>query len=135
MNWAIKHGFPHGGWCPAGKLAEDGKIADSYQLSETPSSDYAVRTEWNVRDSDATLIFSLAPQLTGGSKLTQEFCIRYRKPCLHIHPELDAVRLAREFLKRNPVKVLNIAGSRISREPGIVEFVRVTLDGVFSDIT
>ncbi|MGH8710662.1 MAG: putative molybdenum carrier protein [Burkholderiales bacterium] len=135
LNWAIKHGFPHGGWCPAGKLAEDGKIADSYQLSETPSSDYAVRTEWNVRDSDATLIFSLAPQLTGGSKLTQEFCIRYRKPCLHIHPELDAVRLAREFLKRNPVKVLNIAGSRISREPGIVEFVRVTLDGVFSDIT
>jgi len=132
LDWAIKHGFPHGGWCPAGKLAEDGGIADRYQLSETPSSDYAERTEWNVRDSDATLIFSLAPELTGGSKLTQEFCIKYRKPCLHIHPGLDAARLVREFLKRYPVKVLNIAGPRISREPGIVEFVMVTLDRVFS---
>jgi hypothetical protein len=131
LDWAIKHGYPHGGWCPAGKLAEDGQMADRYQLSETPSSDYAVRTEWNVRDSDATLIFSLAPLLTGGSKLTQEFCIRYRKPCLHVHPELDAVKLAREFLKRNPVKVLNIAGSRVSREPGIADFVTITLDQVF----
>jgi len=131
LDWAIKHGFPHGGWCPAGKMAEDGRMADRYQLSETPSSDYAVRTECNVRDSDATLIFSLAPQLTGGSKLTQELCIRYRKPCLHIHPELDAVKLAREFLKRNPVKVLNIAGSRISREPGIADFVTIILDQVF----
>jgi len=112
-------------------MAEDGRMADRYQLSETPSSDYAVRTEYNVRDSDATLIFSLAPQLTGGSKLTQELCIRYSKPCLHIHPELDAAKLAREFLKRNPVKVLNIAGSRISREPGIADFVTIILDQVF----
>ena len=131
MDWAIEHGFPHGGWCPAGKLAENGRIADCYQLSETPSSDYAERTEWNVRDSDATLIFSLAPELTGGSKLTQEFCIKHHKPCLHIHPELDAVKLVGEFLKRYPIKVLNIAGPRVSREPGIVEFVTVTLDRVF----
>ncbi len=134
MDWAIKHGFPHGGWCPAGKLAENGRIAERYKLSETPSSDYAERTEWNVRDSDATLIFSLAPELTGGSKLTQEFCIKCRKPCLHIHPGLDAVRLVRKFLKRYPVKVLNIAGPRVSREPGIVEFVIATLDQVFSEI-
>jgi hypothetical protein len=84
-----------------------------------------------VRDSDATLIFSFAPELTGGSKLTQEFCVKQRKPCLHIHPKLDAVKLVREFLKRYPIKVLNIAGSRVSREPGIVEFVTVTLDAVF----
>ena len=117
-----------------GKLAEDGKIAERYQLSETPSLDYAERTEWNVRDSDATLIFSLAPQLTGGSKLTQEFCIKQRKPCLHVHPELDAVRLVREFLERYPVKVLNIAGPRVSREPGIAEFVSAILDQVFSGL-
>ena len=131
MNWAIKHGFPHGGWCPAGKIAEDGRMADHYKLSETPSSDYAERTEWNVYGSDATLIFSLASELTGGSKLTQEFCIKQRKPCLHIHPKLDAVRLVREFLKRYPIKVLNIAGSRASKEPGIAKFVTLILDQVF----
>ncbi len=135
LDWAIKHGFPHGGWCPAGKLVENGRIAEHYKLSETPSSDYSERTEWNVRDSDATLIFSLASELTGGSKLTQEFCIKYRKPCLHIHPELDAAGLVRDFLKRHPVRALNIAGSRVSKEPGIVEFVTVTLDRVFFDIS
>jgi hypothetical protein len=127
----MKRSFLHGGWCPAGRLAEDGRIADRYKLSETPSSDYAERTERNVRDSDATLIFSLAPELTGGSKLTQEFCVKQRKPCLHIHPALDAVKLVGKFRERYPINVLNIAGSRISREPGIVEFVTVTLDGVF----
>jgi Circularly permutated YpsA SLOG family len=127
----MKRSFPHGGWCPAGRLAEDGRIADRYKLSETPSSDYAERTEWNVRDSDATLIFSLASELTGGSKLTQEFCIKQRKPCLHVHPKLDSVQLIGGFLRRYPIKVLNIAGPRVSREPGIVEFVTVTLDGIF----
>jgi len=131
LDWAIKRSFPHGGWCPAGRLAEDGRIADRYKLSETPSSEYAERTEWNVRDSDATLIFSLASELTGGSKLTQEFCIKQCKPCLHVHPKLDSVKLVGEFLRRYPIKVLNIAGPRVSREPGIVEFVTVTLDGIF----
>jgi hypothetical protein len=131
LDWAIKRGFPYGGWCPAGRRAEDGKINDRYQLSETPSSDYDERTEWNVRDSDATLIFSLAAEVTGGSKLTQEFCIMHRKPCLHVHPKLNAVVLIREFLKRYPVKVLNIAGPRLSREPGIADYVLSILDQVF----
>ncbi len=41
-----------------------------YQLQEAPSSGYPQRTEWNVRDSDGTVIFSIAPVLTGGSKQT-----------------------------------------------------------------
>jgi len=131
LHWAIEHGFPHGGWCPAGRRAEHGKIADCYQLSETPSWDYAERTEWNVRDSDATLIFSLVPRLTGGSKLAREFCARYRKPWLHVHPQVDAVSRIRRLLRRYPVNVLNIAGSRASKEPGIGAFVKITLDGVF----
>ena len=84
-----------------------------------------------MRDSNATLIFSLAPELTGGSKLAQEFCIKYRKPCLHVHPKLDGVTLIREFLKRYQVKVVNIAGPRASREPGIGDYVAMVLDRVF----
>jgi len=70
LDFAIEHGIPHGGWCPKGRQAEDGPIDGRYQLKETPTSDYAQRTEWNVRDSDATVLFSLAPELTGGSKKT-----------------------------------------------------------------
>lgn len=50
LDVAIRHGFPHGGWCPKGRLAEDGPIGGQYNLTETPSGDFIQRTEWNVRD-------------------------------------------------------------------------------------
>ena len=72
LDFALAHGLPHGGWCPRGRKAEDGPIDARYQLQESPSADYPQRTEWNVRDSDGTVVFSLAPVLTGGSKKTVE---------------------------------------------------------------
>ena len=75
LDWAIEHSISHGGWCPKGRMAENGKIDSRYQLEETPSQDYAQRTQWNVRDSDATLIFSIGQNLLGGSLLTKNFAI------------------------------------------------------------
>jgi hypothetical protein len=40
LDWAIFHDIPHGGWCPKGRRAEDGKIPPQYQLTETPSASY-----------------------------------------------------------------------------------------------
>lgn len=128
LDWAIAHGLPHGGWCPAGRRAEDGVIADVYQLIETPSRAYETRTKWNVRDSDATLIISQRAELTSGSKRTQEFAIALGKPCLHLHAGIDAVATLRDFLAKHAVAVLNIAGPRESTEPGIGRFVLATLD-------
>ncbi len=45
LDFAIAHGIPHGGWCPQGRLAEDGTIDARYRLKETPSADYPQRTE------------------------------------------------------------------------------------------
>ena len=73
LDWALAHGMPCGGWCPKGRKAEDGPIDSKYPLKETPSSSYLQRTEWNVRDSDATVLFSIESALTGGSKKTVEF--------------------------------------------------------------
>jgi len=56
LDAAIGLGIPHGGWCPRGRLAEDGPIPARYVLSETDSPEYWLRTEQNVSDSDATLI-------------------------------------------------------------------------------
>jgi hypothetical protein len=72
LDWAIFHDIPHGGWCPKGRKAEDGVIPPQYQLTETPSASYLQRTEWNVRDSDGTVIFTMAAKLGGGSKRTAE---------------------------------------------------------------
>jgi hypothetical protein len=45
LDVAIALGIPHGGWCPRGRVAEDGRIADRYQLEETDSPDFPIRTE------------------------------------------------------------------------------------------
>jgi hypothetical protein len=90
LDWAITHGVPHGGWCPAGRIAEGGVIPARYQLTEVPDGGgYRQRTEANVCDSHATLIVSIAPELTGGSHETMLFARRLAKPWLHLHPGMD----------------------------------------------
>src|SRR4029077_925972 len=85
LDWAIARGIPHGGWCPKGRRAEDGIIAPSYKLHKTPSIHYVERTEWNVRDSDGTIIFTVRTTLSGGSLKTAEFARKYGRPWLHVH--------------------------------------------------
>jgi Circularly permutated YpsA SLOG family len=79
LDWALKHKAPWGGWCPKGRKAEDGPIDSKYPLKETPSASYLQPTEWNVRDSDATVLFSIQPTLSGGSKRTMEFAREARE--------------------------------------------------------
>lgn len=131
LDFAIAHGIEHGGWCPRGRLAEDGVIGPEYNLTETPLADTAQRTEWNVRDSDATVIFSIGPVITAGSKFTATCAALHRKPCVHISKALDGPNAAtklRAFLQRHTVKCLNVAGPRASNEPDIGTFVREMLE-------
>lgn len=122
LDWALAHGVLHGGWCPAGRKSEDGRISDVYMLTETPSRGYLERTQWNVRDSDATLIFTMSSTLDGGSKRTAEFADRLGKPWLQIWPSSSA-HDAVVFLQRHRIQVLNVAGKRASAAPGIAALV------------
>jgi hypothetical protein len=133
LDLAIKGNIPHGGWCPRGRLAEDGIIDSCYKLFETPTADPAQRTEWNVRDSDGTVIFSIAPKLSGGSAKTEMFARQCRKPCVHICLERDrekATEMLAKFLVENKIQILNVAGPRQSEEPQIAEFVIQTVGAV-----
>ena len=133
LDWAIWHDIPHGGWCPKGRKAEDGPIGSKYLLKETPTSNFPQRTEWNVRDSDGTVIFSLAPALTGGSKKTAAFAIKHKKPWLHIYRDgqYDAAELLLRFISDHRIKILNVAGPRASKEPQIAAFVKKVLEEAF----
>src|ERR1035437_10687568 len=84
LDFAIDHRIPHGGWCPHGRKAEDSTIASRYKLQETTTSGYVQRTGWNVRDSDGTVVFSVAAELTGGSKKTVFLAHKHGKPVLRI---------------------------------------------------
>jgi len=131
LDWAIAHGLSHGGWCPAGRPNEAGTIAPIYELQETQSSGYLARNRQNVLDSDATLIFSLASDLDGGSRRTALYASKFAKPWMHIHPATEIEQVL-GFLSRHNVRVLNVAGKRESVAPGIHAFTTSVLDAVLT---
>lgn len=134
LDVAIWHEFSYGGWCPKGRKAEDGPLPLVYQLQETPSSNYLQRTDWNVRDSDGTVIFTMSQTLAGGSKRTAEFAESLGKPWLHIAPGIGGYQPERtilEFVRENEIKALNVAGSRGSKEPEIYRWVKWMLVDAF----
>ena len=144
LDAAIACNIPHGGRCPKGRKAEDGVIPAKYLLQESKSASYTVRTEANVRDSDATVVFTLG-RATGGSLKTIEFCHKHKKPCLHIdlatHDKSRTVKAVVDWLEGRgeydqdglfAIKPsvhcnLNVAGSRESKAAGIQEMVMVVM--------
>jgi hypothetical protein len=129
LDAALELGFPCGGWCPADRLAEDGKIPERYPVVELANGGYAERTAHNVADSDGTLIIAHGP-LIGGTRETVQFCIRQRKPHLVIDLRTrsidEAIAQALEFVRTlssrahsglGMTTVLNIAGPRASQWP------------------
>ena len=136
LDWAIDHQVPHGGWCPSGRLAEDGPIPDHYHLYEVPNEGgYRQRTRANVQDSDATLIVSIEAELSGGSLETAKFCDRFGKPWLHVHPGMDWLASISSWLTHTSIKTLNVAGPRASREAGVASLTREVLDELWRLMT
>ncbi len=124
LDAAITLGIPHGGWCPRGRLAEDGVIPPQYQLRETGTARYFFRTRQNVADSSGTLILCRSLPLQGGTELTYRCAQRLAKPCLIVDLSLDptqdeAVDQVRCWIRDERLHVLNVAGPRESSTPGI----------------
>ncbi len=135
LDAALDRALPCGGWCPRGRRAEDGVIPDRYPLQETPSSDYSERTEWNVRDSDATLVLTWGPP-TGGTAYTIERAVDLGRPLLVV--DLSAAAgpdPVRAWLRGEDVRVLDVAGPRESGCPGIHAQARRFLEQVFTSAT
>ncbi len=136
LDFAIAHGIPHGGWCPRGRLAEDGAIPACYQLQETTSVRYPQRTRWNIRDTDVTVLLTLSPHLRGGTALTARLADQLGKPWIHLYPDRDkspealGQRLG-AFVTRHQAQRINIAGPRASQEARIEPFVRAVLIAAF----
>lgn len=119
LDVALALGIPCGGWCPRDRYAEDGRIGDRYQLAETTSGDTAQRTEWNVRDSDGTLVLTRGNP-SGGTALTIRFARAMARPFLIVDlaEPLDPDQ-ARLWIRENRIGVLNVAGPRETKVPGI----------------
>lgn len=127
LDIAIELNYEYGGWCPRGRKAEDG-IIDPIKyanLEETSSDNYPQRTEFNVRDSDGTLIIINGEQMnmSRGSKLTVRMTKKYNKPLFIINlnennDNLNEIKII-EWILMNNIQILNIAGPREETTPGI----------------
>lgn len=130
LDAARERGIPHGGWLPKGRITEDGPLGQEYCLQELDSYRYRDRTRKNVEESDGTLIVSYGP-LSSGSALTEALAIRYDRPCLHLNMDYfsleDAVQVVEQWLRRNTIQVLNVAGPRASSDERIYATVRELL--------
>lgn len=132
LDAAIELSIEHGGWAPLGRKAEDGTIPDKYQLQEAPSPDYRVRTEFNVRDSDMTILFVAKGGLfeDSGSYLTTRLAEAHGKFWVlyaTFQDQATVVRSLRETLLEKKPEVLNVAGNRESRAPGIQQWTTEVL--------
>lgn len=137
LEAALDSGFSCGGWCPQGRLAEDGAIAERYPLAELAGG-YEERTLRNVLDSDGTVILH-SGALEGGTRQTMLRCQEHRKPC----KLLDAARLSPEqaahqlvaFVTSGEISVLNVAGPRASKWPEGHAYAYKTITRLLRDLT
>ncbi len=123
------------GWCPRGRLSEQGQIPNRYPLKETPSADPTQRTKWNVRDADATLILA-AGVLAGGTPLARDCAVRQEKPHLVVDPTGASIAVATEiseWLDAREIRILNVAGPRESASPGIYDAAAKLLRAVLAE--
>ena len=119
LDVALALSLPVGGGCPKGRRAEDGPIPDRYPLVETPERNYPARTRRNIEDSDGTLILNRGT-LDGGTALTVAHARQIGKPCLVVALE-EGIEPAtfREWRAAHHMQVLNVAGPRESKRPGV----------------
>lgn len=141
LQAAIDSGLSHGGWCPPGRICENGKIPDQFDLKETPSerdpsaSDIprSQRTIWNVRDSDASLIFMRPEHKDKGTELAIQTFVDLGKPYLIIDPANgETVAMIKKWLNEMDIEILSIGGPGEHSNPGIYNTVYDILIQIFT---
>jgi hypothetical protein len=131
LDVALRHGIKCGGWCPAGRLDEFGKIPDRYPVQELQGGGFIERTLQNVKDSDGTVVI-YPVELRGGTEQTVRFCLELER----VHELIDASKISAEgaakligdFVDKNKINILNVAGPRESEWPEGYDYVSRALN-------
>jgi Circularly permutated YpsA SLOG family len=134
LDVALEHGIESGGWCPPGRVDEFGRIPDRYPLKELGDGGFTERTLQNVKDSDGTVVV-YPGKLSGGTEQTVRFCVEQQRP----HELIDASNVSTEkaaqlianFVRKNKIHTLNVAGPRQSEWPEGYDYAYRTLVAFF----
>lgn len=129
LEVAKKLNIETGGWAPPDLQNEAGDIPSRFNLEPTPTTfsknaphlPRSLRTEWNVRDGDGTLIILSNENFTDpGTHFTLKTAAILSKPTFTIY--LDSKTSVAEFhswISSNLIKTLNVAGPAESNCTGI----------------
>jgi putative molybdenum carrier protein len=142
LDVALRHDITCGGWCPAGRLDEFGKIPGHYPLQELHGGGFTERTLQNVKDSDGTVVI-YPGELCGGTEQTVRFCVDLKRPHQLIDASKtsaeDAAKLIADFVRKNEIRIQNVAGPRQSQWPEGYDYtsraVALFLDSITSKST
>ena len=138
LDVALKHGIGCGGWCPAGRLDEFGKIPDHYPVQELQGGGFTERTLQNVKDSDGTVVV-YPGELRGGTEQTVRFCVDLKRPHRLINAsKISAERaseLIADFVCDNRIGILNVAGPRQSEWLEGYEYASRALSAFLYNVT
>ena len=133
LDFALDNNIPCGGWCPKGRITEDGIIPDRYPLKETETRDYSQRTYRNVKNSDGTIVF-VKDRIDKGTGNTIDFAEQLDKPLYLVHLNMNIedqqLGIYNWFIDNN-IKKINIAGAKESHCPGIYKITRKFLDALY----
>ncbi|MBL7112815.1 MAG: putative molybdenum carrier protein [Bacteroidales bacterium] len=141
LDFALEYGIEAGGWCPKGRICENGVIPARYPVEEVEEDDYNLRTKQNVRDSDGTLLIIRDGLMEEGTHLTIDFCRDFSKPWFLVDlkvmsGQLESIYSAlADWTDKNRISVLNVAGNRESNSPGIQEETAALLARFLADLT
>ena len=131
LDFALKYQIPCGGWCPKGRIAEDGIIPDQYPLTETLTEDPKERTRLNISNSDGTLII-YRDRMDEGTQYTLDHAREFEKAVYIIQSGSDKnPEYFKNWLQANKINTLNVAGPRESSEAGVYNFAYDALENLF----
>ncbi|XOV92528.1 MAG: putative molybdenum carrier protein [Bacteroidota bacterium] len=130
LQAAIDSGIEHGGWCPPGRVCEDGIIPNRFRLKETPEArspeapniPRSLRTEWNIRDAEASLI--ILPERMPpdpGTSWALKMAEKYQKPYFMVDPTTDVLQFTKDWIRSNQIRVLGVGGPSEMTVPGIYD--------------
>lgn len=133
LDFALSNNIPCGGWCPKGRLSEDGRIPNKYPLKETVSTAYPVRTRKNIVSATGTLIIVKDDYMDRGTTLTLEICRKLNKPFFVASgSNPNEKELLIDWLAKHQIKILNIAGCRASAQKEIFSHAMNFLNALFN---
>jgi hypothetical protein len=136
LDAALKHRIDCGGWCPAGRLDEFGRIPDRYPVKELAEGSFAERTLQNVKDSDGTVIL-YSEKLRSGTDYTVQCSTEQERPHKLIDAAKvsaqDAAKLVFDFACEYKIDILNVAGPRQSEWPEGYDYAFRALE-IFLDL-